>query len=275
MQCVMDYRTYDTHTELSGFVKCYWTLESPAEATPVLQRIVPDGCMEMIFHYGDLYRQYATDGSSIIQPRAFVFGQITTSLDIAPTGISGIFSVRFQPDGFVPLATLPLSAMENRAVPIEEVFGTAGTLLEKEVLAADHTPDRIAVVEQFLRERLATPEAIDRVVQSSVSLLLELNGQLSVDALSRQLNVNRRQLERRFASVIGLSPKQLARIIRLQSTLKMLLSGQYTSLTSLAYEGDYYDQAHFIKDFKEFTGISPRKFYADNLKMSAFFHGTE
>lgn len=53
----------------------------------------------------------------------------------------------------------------------------------------------------------------------------------------------------------------------------MLLNKQFTSLTTLAYEGEYYDQAHFIKDFKEFTGLSPKEFYGSNLTMSSLFYG--
>jgi transcriptional regulator GlxA family with amidase domain len=130
-------------------------------------------------------------------------------------------------------------------------------------------------VEKFLLEKLVTPESIDRVAKSSVEVMLSLNGQLSVKELSEQLNISKRQLERKFSSIIGLSPKQLSKIIRLQATLKMLANHQFTSLTSVAYEGDYYDQAHFIKDFKEFTGLSPKKFYANNLKMSALFLDSE
>ena len=55
----------------------------------------------------------------------------------------------------------------------------------------------------------------------------------------------------------------------------MLVNKEFTSLTSVAYDGDYYDQAHFIKDFKEFTGVSPKNFYANNLKLSTLFIGTE
>lgn len=270
----MDYRTYDVDPGLHDFVKCFWTLEAPAEASPEKQRIVPDGCMEMIFHYGDRYRQYTAEGNAILQPACFVFGQITTTLDIMPTGASGIFAARFFPEGFTPLATISLQAMENRAVPLEMLFGTAGLALGQQVLQAASTEERIKITETFLQERLSDPGAIDRIVRSSVSLMLNDNGQLSVAALSKQMNINRRQLERRFASVIGLSPKQLAKIIRLQATLRMLLNKQCTSLTELAYEGAYYDQAHFIKDFKEFTGMSPRKFYAGHLKMSAFFNAT-
>jgi AraC-like DNA-binding protein len=72
-----------------------------------------------------------------------------------------------------------------------------------------------------------------------------------------------------------LSPKQLSKIIRLQATLKMLLNKQFTSLTALAFEGEYYDQAHFIKDFKEFTGSTPKDFYSANLKMSALLSAGE
>ena len=71
--------------------------------------------------------------------------------------------------------------------------------------------------------------------------------------------------------MIGLSPKQLSKVIRLQATLKILSTQNAENLTTIAYECNYYDQAHFIKDFKEFTGMSPKQFYADNLRMSALF----
>lgn len=271
----MEYTTHEPQPDLSTFVKCYWTLEAPSEAVPERQRIVPDGCMEMLFHYGDLYHQYTSPDEYIVQPRCFVFGQITTPLEIAPSGATGIFSVRFHPDGFTPFASLPLSEMENRAVPLIELFGNEGDVLEKQMLKASSTEERIQIVESFLLGRLLTSETVNKVVKSGVDVLLQLNGQVSVDELTEQLNINRRQLERKFSSVIGLSPKQLSKIIRLQSTLKMLSNKQFTSLTSVAYEGNYYDQAHFIKDFKEFTGMSPKHFFAGNLKMSALFIDSE
>jgi AraC-like DNA-binding protein len=78
-------------------------------------------------------------------------------------------------------------------------------------------------------------------------------------------------LSRKFSSSIGISPKQLAKIIRLQATLKTLLNKDVSKLTDLAYENEYFDQAHFIKDFKEFTGLTPKAFYSDSLKMSLIF----
>lgn len=270
----MNYQTFEPIEDLNTFIKCYWTLESATEDNPQKQTIVPDGCMEMIFHYGDLYKQYIENGNSIIQPKCFVIGQLTRPLEIEPTGKTGIFSVRFHPDGFLPFATIPIKEMENTAVSLEKLYGKTGQEIEQQIVAAHTTSDRINLIETFLFNRLTDKETIDRIMKSAVDTILTANGQLSVDELSQRTNINRRQLERKFSSAIGLSPKQLSKTIRLQAALKMLLSKQYTSLAELAYESEYYDQAHFIKDFKEFTGLTPKEFYGGNLKMSSLFYGT-
>lgn len=271
----MNYQTFEPSKELDSFVKCYWTLESPKEENPQRQRIVSDGCIEMIFHYGDLYKQYTENGNSIIQPKCFVIGQLTQPLEIEPTGETGIFSIRFHPEGFMPFATMPIKEMDNRAISLEQLFGKDGTEIESKILNAGTTSEKISRIETFLIQRLADTDTIDRIVQSTVETILTANGQVSVEELSKQINISRRQLERKFSSAIGLSPKQLSKTIRLQATLKMLLNKQFTSLTSLAYEGEYYDQAHFIRDFKEFTGLTPKDFYSDNVKMSSLFYGSD
>ncbi len=270
----MNYQTLEPSIDLNTLIKCYWTLENPKEEINEKQTIVPDGCMEMIFHYGDLYRQHTGNGNSIIQPRCFVIGQLTRPLTIEPTGETGIFSVRFHPNGFLPFATIPIKQMENTAVSLEELFGKDGGQIEQQILRANSNADRIKLIEEFLLSRLTDSETVDRIVKSTVDTILTANGQLSVEELSKQTNINRRQLERKFSLAIGLSPKQLSKTIRLQATLNMLLNKKFTSLTALAYENDYYDQAHFIKDFKELTGSTPKEFYGSNLEMSSLFYGT-
>lgn len=278
----MNYQTFEPSQVLNTLIKCYWTLENPKKENPQSQTIVPDGCMEMIFHYGDLYRQYTENlpagqagGNSIIQPRSFVIGQLTQPLEIEPTGETGIFSVRFHPEGFLPFTSIPIKEMENTAVSLKKLFGKDGEEIEQKILNAETTQDRIELIEKFLTNLLADSETIHSIVRATVETILTANGQLSIGELSKQNKINRRQMERKFSSTIGLSPKQLSKTIRLQATLKMLLNKKFTSLTALAYEGDYYDQAHFIKDFKEFTGLTPKEFYGNNLKMSSLFYGTD
>lgn len=271
----MEYCTYEPGNDLAALIKCYWTLEGPKEERPERQTIVPDGCMEMIFHYGDAYRQYLDAGNNIIQPLCFVFGQLTRPLEIEPTGRTGIFSVRFRPDGFFPFASIPIKELENRAVPLESLFGTAGTEIQQRILTAGTTPERIRYIETFLGDRLADTAVIDRIVASTVETIMTLNGRLPVGTLSSRMRINRRQLERRFAAAIGLSPKQLSRTIRLQSTLRMLLSDSFPNLTAVAHESDYYDQAHFNKDFKELTGLTPKEFFGNGMRLSSLFYRPE
>jgi transcriptional regulator GlxA family with amidase domain len=109
------------------------------------------------------------------------------------------------------------------------------------------------------------------VLKSTVETILQANVQFSVNDHSLQNNINRRQLTRKFSSAIGLSPKQLSKTVRIQTALKKLVAKEVTSLTDLAHENEYFDQAHFIKDFKEFTGLTPKEFYGDDLKMSLIF----
>lgn len=267
----MNHHIFEPHKDLAPFVECYWTLESPQEKTPQINTIVPDGRMKMIFHYGAPYKRYTEHGNSVVLPKCFVIGQLTQPLDVEPLGATGTFFVCFHPYGFLPFATMPIKAMENTAVPLEELFGEDGAGIESSILRASTTAERIKLIEAFLLKRLADTETIDHIVKSTVDTMLTANGQLSVDELSRQTNINRRQLVRKFSMAIGLSPKQLSKTIRLQAALKILLNEKVSSLISLAYEGEYYDQAHFIRDFKEFTGLTPKAFYGDHLKMSLIF----
>ena len=271
----MDYKVYTPSPELQSFVKCFWTLEDGGSKEPVKQRVIPDGCMELIFHYGDLYKQYFEDGSAIVQPRSFIFGQITTYLEIAPTGKSGIVAARFLPDGLTPLLSMPVAHLENKATSLDILFGEKGRALENQILSAVDNEGRIKLIEDFLLARLAQQQTVDTIARNCVEVIFQSQGQVDVGDLSDKMNIHRRNMERKFTSAIGLSPKQLSKVVRLQATLKMLQTQQFTNLTSLAYENGYYDQAHFIKDFKEFTGMSPKSFFADNLKLSALFIGTE
>jgi AraC-like DNA-binding protein len=269
----MEPKIFEPNSELTEFVKCYWTLESDKENTPTKNTIVPDGTMKLIFHYGDTYRHHPQKGDSIILPKCFLIGQLTKPYVVEPLGVTGSFVVRFQPNGFLPFATIPIKEMENTAVPLDKLFGEEGTEIGEKMLNANTTAERIELIETFLFNRLSDKQIIDNIVKSTVDTILNANGHFSVNKFSLHNNINRRQLTRKFSSTIGLSPKQLSKTIRIQATLKSLLTKEVTSLTELAYENEYFDQAHFIKDFKEFTGLTPKEFYGENLKMSLIFDG--
>ncbi|MBU2899576.1 helix-turn-helix transcriptional regulator [Maribacter dokdonensis] len=267
----MNPKIFEPQQNLKEWVQCYWTLESAIEDTPVKNTIIPDGTMKLIFHYGDTYRHHPNSKESFILPKCFLIGQLTQPYIVEPLGVTGTFVVRFQPNGFFPFADINIKEIQNTAVPLDVLFDQEGEILGNQILEAHSTAERIALIETFLLDRLIDKKNIDHIVKSTIETILEANGQFSVNELSKQNNIHRRQLVRKFSSTIGLSPKQLSKTIRIQNTLKKLLTEEVTSLTDLAYENEYFDQAHFIKDFKEFTGLTPKEFYGDDLKMSMIF----
>ncbi len=264
-------KTYEPCAELTEFVKRYWTLDGEKENIPLKNTIVPDGTMKLIFHYGDTYKHHSREGDITILPKCFLIGQLTKPYVIEPVGVTGSFVVQFKPNGFLPFTSIPIKEMENTAVPLDVLFGEEGNILGSLILNANSTFERIQIIEAFLLKQLANKTMIDTIVNTTVETIFNANGQFSVNEFSKTNNINRRQLARKFSSAIGLSPKQLAKTIRIQATLKVLLNEDITSLTDLAYENEYFDQAHFIKEFKEFTGLTPKEFFGDDLKMSLIF----
>ncbi|MBT1711195.1 helix-turn-helix transcriptional regulator [Fulvivirgaceae bacterium PWU5] len=270
----MNYQTFQPCPDLKSLVKCYWTLEVSADSDAEKQRIVPDGCIEMAFILGDDIKRFTSGDNFILQPRAMVLGQTTEPFYIQPTGYVNTFAVRFYPYGFANFVSTPLKNLANKETPIEDLFGEAHSKeLAQKIIPARHAQQRIEIIEEFLLSKLNEKATLDNIVKTTVETLLSTNGSSSISAILKEDLSKRRQLERKFLKQIGISPKQLGKVIRLQAALKMLLSQQTETLTSIAYESEYYDQAHFIKDFKEFTGTNPRDFLEDRqLLLSALFY---
>lgn len=269
----MQYETYPSSPDLETIVKCYWTLEVPRQEQSQKQLILPDGCVDMCFILGDDIKRYTTETEFILQPRAMLLGQITDQFYIEPAGYVNTFAVRFYPYGFANLVDVPLSDLSNQETPLSALFGDKkADALSGEIAQADSTVVRMTIVERFLLERLNDRETIDHIVKSTIDMMFSTKGSLSIHAMLADPS-RRRQLERRFRQQVGISPKQLSKVIRLQATLQMLMHQTSESLTAIAYEGAYYDQAHFIRDFKEFTGITPKDFLADEqMALSALLY---
>ena len=270
----MTYETFLPHPDLASLVKCYWTLEVPADRDSQRQRIVPDGCIEMIFTLGDDVKRYTSADEFIIQPRAMILGQTIEPFFIEPTGYVNAFAVRFYPYGFTSFVTASLHSLANKETPLELLFGDSPAAeLEQKIIHATDAKERIQIVEEFLFTKLKSEITIDNIVKSTIEALLETNGVAPIKSILKDDPSKRRQLERKFLNQVGISPKQMGRVIRLQTALKMLLNRQSDSLTSIAYESEYYDQAHFNKDFREFTGTNPKEFLGhENMELSSIFY---
>jgi AraC-like DNA-binding protein len=270
----MNYEKFQPHPDLQPLVKCYWTLEVPAQADVQRQLVIPDGYIEMFFILGDDVKRYTSEDEFIIQPREMVIGQITKSFYVEPTGQVNSFAVRFYPYGFANFVSTPIKELADKETPLNVLFGEElSNPLAREIKGASDTADRIKIVERFLLGRLSDQTTVDNIVKATIDALFSTRGSTSINEILQDDLSRRRQLERKFIRQIGISPKQLGKVIRLQSALKMLLNRKTESLTEIAYESDYYDQAHFNRDFREFTGTTPKEFLVDDtMALSSLFY---
>jgi AraC-like DNA-binding protein len=271
---MMNYKTYAPHKDLASMVNFYWVLEVAPDENSSKQRIVPDGCIEMAFILGDDIKRYTSEEEYILQPRAMVLGQTMEPFYIQPTGYVHTFAVSFYPSGFAHFVTEPIQNLRNKETPISLLFGEQEAAdLEKKIIEARDTGNRIRIIETFLISKLTNKNTIDQIVTSTIDILLSTKGKISINRVLNDDSSQRRQLERKFLSQIGISPKQLSKVIRMQWALKLLLNEEDESLTTIAYESEYYDQSHFIKDFREFTGVSPREFLGEKtMALSTLFY---
>jgi transcriptional regulator GlxA family with amidase domain len=119
---------------------------------------------------------------------------------------------------------------------------------------------RIAIISEFLAQKLDSNTRELPVLYRAVHTVLANNGTLTVDSLAAEHGISKRQFERRFKDLAGLSPKLYSRVIRFQAATQFKLNGT-RDLTEIAYASGYYDQSHFINDFREFSGYTPKQYF--------------
>lgn len=269
----MEYQEYSPLQALSVYIRCFWTLEdlSPTHP-PVREKIFPDGCTELIFHYGDHFRKYDNEQDFHIQEKSFLHGQLTRYMEIEPTGRVGIFSLRFQPGGLQPFIPVPVSSLTEKTVSLSNLWQEEGQRLEADVLAATTNVERKNILEKFLLKKLEQKNSDKEPALQLAKTIASSEGTLNTEELAAKLQISKRHFEKTFVACVGLKPKMLARILRFNNALRLIEAGELDSFTAIAHEGGFYDQAHFIKDFKDITGLNPKKYYSENLEMTRFFN---
>lgn len=268
----MDYQVYQPQQRLERYVKYYWTLHNDDDTMPhSRERVFPDGCIELIFNYADEMRKFEND-EGIVQPRNIVHGQIKKFIELESTGKIGLFCARFQAAGFQPFIDFDVSELTDRSMTVQEIWNEEGRSVENEMKLADTNEKRMAVMESFLLQRLAKSKKIHTEIGLCVDDIIASDGLITVDELSGKYHIGKRHLERKFLSHVGLSQKLFSRIVRFNKALQLINDKDFSTFTNVAHEGGFYDQAHFIRDFKEFTGLNPKQYFSENLEMVKFFN---
>lgn len=260
----MRYQQFQPGAPLARFVRCIWTMSDDA-AIPgsEIEHVVPDGCVEMIFHLGTPFMVEQASGGFRRSPGSLVAGQITRCLRMFPTGPYQMVGVRFQPWGASAFLDAPIHQFTNRIEPVDSVWSDGFATLRDRIASTRFENDRIQFVRQALIERLCGRSRHDALVEHCIERLIASEGRITIDELIGPHTVGARQLERRFRDVVGIPPKLLARIIRFRKVFEFTERSQSINWIDTALGCGYYDQAHLIRDFRELAGRTPTAFVAE------------
>lgn len=256
----MRYREIKPTPPLHAFVECFWTLEGDGavDGSPA-ERILPDGCVELILNFGDRFMQHV-QGERRRQPRNFIVGQMTGPILISATGAVELLGIRFQPGGTRPFIDLPANEITDRVV---ELGGLSNRFERSLLQVCEHAVNldqKLAAVDAYFMSRLNRGKFDSHLLRLAASII-DRRGLVSVDQLASRAGVSSRQLERRFLQEVGLGPKLLARIVRFQQVFRAVDQAD-PSWAEVAVECGYYDQAHLIRDFNQFAQQTPAVLFA-------------
>lgn len=267
----MTYNEYIPDAELAPYVKCIWALQVEGmPGNPHRERILPDGCMELIFHYGDLFQQYHNDRPEL-QPRSFVHGQMKAYIEIAPTGNTGMIAARFYPHGLAAFIDMPVYELTDRVTDVGSLFGKNAWELEQQLGNAPNEAERVRLLTGFLTKRLRRSSVKTDMAANAVRTIMTTGGNIAVNKLAMDACMSERQFERVFLASVGVSAKAFSKIVRFQHSIRAAQSGKQTTLTQLAHDSGYYDQAHYIRDFKAFAGVTPVQYFSGIHALSDLF----
>jgi AraC-like DNA-binding protein len=253
----MKYHEYAAHSILQDIVKCFWILEAD-HASESIQEVVPDGCVELIFNFGRPY-ELLTPTKSYTLPIASVVGFQNTTLQFRVKGTVKVVAARLFAWGAVAILGEDIRRFTHEVRAAGAGWDKLIQNLESQVRQEQYPEAATTLQEYFIESALLRTYPLKHI-QAAAKLLHYTKGQHRIDELADYCHMSVRQLERGFQQVVGISPKALARTLRFDRAKTRLMFDPDADLTRLAQDCGYFDQAHFIKDFRSFAGKTPTEF---------------
>jgi len=251
----MNVNAYTPTAVLEPFVQRYLLIESQAE---LVNRVLPDTSVAMAFRYrGEV--NYVSEYTKKALPVSVVSGLRTSVRLINYTKNTGNILVIFKMGGASAFFKAPLNELFEDSIPLDNLVNRqAVSIIEEQLAETTNDGQRIAIIERFLLSRLHNPRP-DKLIASALQLIHSTNGNNKMKDLARSLYISQDAFEKRFRKTVGASPKRFSSIVRMKSVIRNYPHD--STLTQMAHAAGYFDQPHFNKEFKLFTGQVPTDFF--------------
>lgn len=231
--------------DLSFYIKHYWIVSWDLTGQqPYPQDVVPNPCVNMV----------------VERNRTAIHGPAKGRYTYLLKDRGCVFGVKFKPGGFYPFIKQPVSVLAESPMNVLDVFDISAEQLEQTLLTQPDEVHMINVAEQILRRNLPDRDGNIVLINSMIDHINENQLITKVDQLCDEFDINKRTLQRLFDQYVGVSPKWVIQLYRIHNAVEILGNDQSIDRLKLSLDLGYYDQSHFIKDFKAITGRTPEEY---------------
>jgi len=253
---------------LRPWIECYWNVKLDTGSNPKNEIILPNGKIEMIFALEGNY--HVINRRTHKMKEAWLSGIHHEPLEIQYNGKSNLIGIRFYPHGIFPFLDIPINETVNHVENLhsiwnvfhEEIFETLCTIKEKFKI--------YSTLDQFLIRKISERKTSNHKVIGHVVKQVRTNPQQSVPELATSIGFTQRHLNRLFKDHTGINPKLLSQIFRFEKASSYLHSNSEENVADLISALGYYDQSHFNKEFKRFSGMTPLEYKKRAIDSSNF-----
>lgn len=263
----MIYRIHKPAPPLSQYIDWFFYYRG-YQASHQMEKLLPDGSIDLLIDLTDTPKKLFHDegaASFTTFTKGWISGMKTDYI-LIDASVSHMIGVHFKPGGLYPFVDFRVSELNNRTLDLDLVFGSSVMDLRDSILEASAIEEKFSRLEAFLLEKMDGHSEKNPFVSYAVSCLLNTPDMWSIGRLTEKTGITQKHLITLFKKHVGLPPKLFARISKFQKVIQLVEQQQMIDWTSLAYECGYYDQAHFIREFRSFSGINPSSYLVQKGK---------
>lgn len=253
---------------LHPYIERYWAWDMGDEKDIYMPVVPPGAGLDLFLHYRT---PFVIDQKGQLSGSHLIFSREKSS-KILPAGNCGFMAIRFRAGMFRNFTDIPLHELADLYPDVESIWGSNGKYLLQRINSIRDLSDKIPLLEQFLVTLLDKFRKDTPLWNNIIHELYYHQDSLKLDELSARLQLSYRHFRRKFKEETGLTPKHFQQLARFHATLKPLLLRKERKYLSVALDNGYFDQMHFIKEFKYFMEMTPSDFLQENNFMSHFYY---
>jgi AraC-like DNA-binding protein len=259
----IQFRHIEPHFLLKNYIEKMWLFESSGKM-PVddMKLVVPNGNIKLTVSYQNGIVA-AMNGKTFASKEHDItltgLVDVPVILDVDEDVATETIGIEFNPLGAYRFFHFTLHDIQNQICSLSDVLGNMGKRLVEQINNTTSVQQKIVLVQQFLLKQLSLHNE-DLIFEYCIEKITASKGRITIKELEKKTGYSSRWLNMKFNDKLGVSPKNLSSIIRFKQCYQALINGHERSFFKKDFYELYYDQSHFIKDFKRFTGLPPAKF---------------